>query len=156
MKYDKLIQANPNAWRSSRALCHFVQLTCALGEWAGMGNIQRSKLCRACAGSTTGAQLSILDEMQCPAGFSGRVAPDTLTERCTLWSSQRRSYRQERRFQRLVRALDQRADSLPQAGPPDSPPSYLSIDSQPVNKAIMSLFRRKMVAAIGSDSHAEG
>ena len=56
----------------------------------------------------------------------------------------------------LLRALEQRIDALPRAGPNDQAPSYESIDSQPFNRAIMSLFRRKMVAAIGSDTDAQG
>ena len=56
----------------------------------------------------------------------------------------------------LLRALHQIPDTLPRAGPSDPAPSYESIDSQPFNRAIMSLFRRKMVAAIGSDTDAQG
>ncbi|PNH12456.1 hypothetical protein TSOC_000599 [Tetrabaena socialis] len=44
-----------------------------------------------------------------------------------------------------------------QAGPQDSPtPSYAAIDVQPLNKIVMALFRRKMVAAVGSDSPLSG
>ncbi len=46
--------------------------------------------------------------------------------------------------------------SLKKAGPEVPPPSYERIDSQPFNKAIMSLFRRKMIDAIGTDSDNNG
>ena len=46
--------------------------------------------------------------------------------------------------------------SWKRAGPEMPAPSYESIDSQPLNKAIMSLFRRKMVDAIGTDSNNKG
>ena len=46
--------------------------------------------------------------------------------------------------------------SFTKAGPETAAPSYKSIDSQSPNKAIMSLFRRKMVAAIGLDSDKDG
>ena len=49
-----------------------------------------------------------------------------------------------------------RAESTIQAGPSDAPPSYESIDSQPLNKLILQLFRSKMVQAIGEDSELEG
>ncbi|GIL64869.1 hypothetical protein Vafri_18715 [Volvox africanus] len=42
------------------------------------------------------------------------------------------------------------------AGPTDPAPSYRDIDSQPVNVVVMALFRRKMVAALGSDSELYG
>jgi hypothetical protein len=42
------------------------------------------------------------------------------------------------------------------AGPAESPPDYSEIDSHPVNKAIMALFRRKMVARIGEDCEEQG
>jgi hypothetical protein len=35
-------------------------------------------------------------------------------------------------------------------------PDYTAIDSQPLNQVVMALFRRKMVAAIGSDSQLTG
>jgi hypothetical protein len=43
-----------------------------------------------------------------------------------------------------------------QAGPVDPVPDYTAIDSQPLNQVVMALFRRKMVAAIGSDSQLTG
>jgi hypothetical protein len=43
-----------------------------------------------------------------------------------------------------------------QAGPVDPVPDYTAIDSQPLNQIVMALFRRKMVAAIGSDSQLTG
>jgi hypothetical protein len=42
------------------------------------------------------------------------------------------------------------------AGPEEAPPEYSSIDNSPFNRAIMQLFRRKMVAAIGQDSSESG
>ncbi|EIE22959.1 hypothetical protein COCSUDRAFT_15824 [Coccomyxa subellipsoidea C-169] len=48
------------------------------------------------------------------------------------------------------------SDSFSKAGPETPAPSYESIDSQPLNRAIMSLFRQKMVAAIGKNSDKEG
>lgn len=38
----------------------------------------------------------------------------------------------------------------------DEPPSYSQIDGQPLNRAITQLFRRKMVAELGTDSKLEG
>eukprot|EP00879_Flechtneria_rotunda_P011353 GHRR01011858.1.p1 GENE.GHRR01011858.1~~GHRR01011858.1.p1 ORF type:complete len:171 (+),score=34.61 GHRR01011858.1:187-699(+) len=43
-----------------------------------------------------------------------------------------------------------------QAGPGTPEPNYTSIDSQPLNKLVMALFRAKMVAAIGQDSQLQG
>ncbi len=48
------------------------------------------------------------------------------------------------------------SDSFSKAGPETPAPSYESIDSQPLNRAIMSLFRQKMVAAIDENSDKEG
>lgn len=48
-------------------------------------------------------------------------------------------------------------DEFIQAGPSDSPPSYQAIDSQPLNRAVYSLFRARMVAALdGMDSPMQG
>lgn len=41
-------------------------------------------------------------------------------------------------------------------GPTDPVPSYAAVDATPLNKVIMALFRRKMVAAIGADSQLQG
>lgn len=35
-------------------------------------------------------------------------------------------------------------------------PDYTELDSQPLNKVVMALFRNKMVAAIGTDSQLNG
>lgn len=43
-----------------------------------------------------------------------------------------------------------------QAGPLTAEPDYAEIDSQPLNKVVMQLFRNKMVAAIGADSQLSG
>lgn len=48
------------------------------------------------------------------------------------------------------------SDTHAVAGPQTPRPDYAAIDSQPLNRAIMGLFRRKMVDAIGTDSSAEG
>ena len=49
------------------------------------------------------------------------------------------------------------AGPLRQAGPPTPAPRYAEIDAQPLNRAVMALFRRKMVAALGgADSQLEG
>jgi hypothetical protein len=48
------------------------------------------------------------------------------------------------------------AQPLRAAGPGTPPPDYAAIDAQPLNRVVMALFRRKMVAAIGSDSQLEG
>lgn len=46
---------------------------------------------------------------------------------------------------------------LRRAGPASPPPDYAAIDSAPLNRAVMALFRRKMVAALdGADSPADG
>lgn len=42
------------------------------------------------------------------------------------------------------------------AGPYDEAPDYGALDSSPWNKAIMALFRRKMVNALVEDSEAQG
>ena len=43
------------------------------------------------------------------------------------------------------------------AGPKDDPPSYDAIDSQPLNKVVYGLFRKKMVMALNDqDSSCEG
>ena len=42
------------------------------------------------------------------------------------------------------------------AGPSDEPPDYSAIDAQPLNKLVYSLFRRRMAAAVGSDSPEQG
>jgi hypothetical protein len=48
------------------------------------------------------------------------------------------------------------AVAVVQAGPKDEPPDYSGIDRSPFNRAIMALFRRKMVQRIGEDSQMEG
>lgn len=47
-------------------------------------------------------------------------------------------------------------DGLAAAGPASPPPDYSAIDTQPLNRAVYSLFRGRMVQAIGSDSQQEG
>lgn len=48
-------------------------------------------------------------------------------------------------------------DGYVDAGPNDRQPDYTSIDSQPLNRLIYSLFRRKMVHALGGkDTSVEG
>ena len=42
------------------------------------------------------------------------------------------------------------------AGPCDETPDYGALDSSPWNKAIMALFRRRMVSALKEDSEAQG
>ena len=42
------------------------------------------------------------------------------------------------------------------AGPSTPPPNYAAIDAQPLNRAVYTLFRRRMAQAIGSDSQLEG
>jgi len=42
--------------------------------------------------------------------------------------------------------------SVVQRGPADDKPDYSAIDAMPLNKAVMGLFRRKMVDAVGRDS----
>lgn len=90
---------------------------------------------------------SLADPVQGPAGFSGRVAPLVIS---SSWDGSKRRHRADRRMHTIVRALDRKA------GPAEPSPSYESIDTQPINRAIMSLFRRKMVVAIGHDSEAQG
>ena len=85
--------------------------------------------------------------------FSGRVAAPINT---SSWANPRCRHRADRRMHVLLSALEQKAGVFPRAGPSEPPPAYESIDSQPVNRAIMSLFRRKMVAAIGRDSENQG
>jgi hypothetical protein len=53
-------------------------------------------------------------------------------------------------------ASDGTPPALRQAGPQAPAPDYAPIDAQPLNRVVMALFRRKMVAAIGSDSQLEG
>jgi hypothetical protein len=55
-----------------------------------------------------------------------------------------------------LRTLKEKTNALPRVGPHDPAPSYEGIDKQPLNRAIMALFRRKMAAAIGSDTDARG
>lgn len=44
-----------------------------------------------------------------------------------------------------------------QCGPSDSKPSYAKIDEQPLNRVVYSLFRKKMVSALGNrDSSLDG
>lgn len=49
-----------------------------------------------------------------------------------------------------------RHSSVRQAGPSTPVPDYTAIDQQALNQLVMSLFRRKMVAAIGRDSQLTG
>lgn len=42
------------------------------------------------------------------------------------------------------------------AGPTDETPAYDALDASPWNKAIMALFRRKMVMALEEDTEAQG
>jgi hypothetical protein len=51
---------------------------------------------------------------------------------------------------------DTSSSQFRQAGPPTPPPDYSAIDAAPLNRAVMALFRAKMVAALGSDSEQEG
>lgn len=46
--------------------------------------------------------------------------------------------------------------ALARRGPSEPPPSYDLLDAQPLNRAVMALFRAKMVKAIGSDSSLQG
>ena len=46
--------------------------------------------------------------------------------------------------------------ALVAAGPPTPPPDYAAIDAQPLNRLVYTLFRRRMVQAIGADSPLEG
>ncbi len=55
----------------------------------------------------------------------------------------------EDRAQRSRRRVAARALTTP-------PPDYTEVDAQPLNRVIMGLFRRKMVAAIGSDVPSVG
>ena len=96
---------------------------------------------------------SIPSSMEGLPGFSGRASP---SGRSIRWSPGVQQHSVSRREQMLLRALQQTTDALSKAGPKDPAPSYGAIDSQPFNRAIMSLFRRKMVAAIGSDTDAQG
>jgi hypothetical protein len=63
----------------------------------------------------------------------------------------RPSHRQQQATSTLAAAAPVR-----QAGPATDVPDYTEIDSQPLNKIVMALFRNKMVAAIGSDSQLSG
>ena len=86
------------------------------------------------------------------AAFSGRAASTVKGSSWTIISCRHKADRQTQ----TARVQEQKADGMLRVGPADSPPSYEGIDSQPANRAIMSLFRRKMVAAIGHDSEAQG
>lgn len=55
-----------------------------------------------------------------------------------------------------VRAQAANRGELRSAGPEEPPPDYTNIDRQPLNRAIMALFRAKMVPAIGRDSELQG
>lgn len=43
-----------------------------------------------------------------------------------------------------------------QAGPSTPQPDFSEVDRQPLNAAIMALFRRKMVQALGEDVQESG
>ncbi|WIA15386.1 hypothetical protein OEZ85_002048 [Tetradesmus obliquus] len=62
----------------------------------------------------------------------------------------------QQRLQQLRFSHSQAAAATRQAGPAEPVPDYAAIDSQPLNQVVMALFRRKMVAAIGSDSQLSG
>ena len=55
-----------------------------------------------------------------------------------------------------AQANDRQTASGFQAGPSEERPSYTAIDAVLLNKGIMSLFRQKMVDAIGQDSQETG
>ena len=55
-----------------------------------------------------------------------------------------------------VQAQQQQEAGYRCAGPDSTVPDYTAIDSQPLNRVVMGLFRRKMVAAIGEDSKLQG
>lgn len=42
------------------------------------------------------------------------------------------------------------------AGPKTPEPDYTQLDSHPLNRLVMALFRMKMVSAIGEDSRFQG
>ncbi len=56
------------------------------------------------------------------------------------------------------RAMPRAAAAVAPAGPGSPKPveTYRKIDGQPMNRAIMALFRKKMVAALGRDSDRQG
>ena len=61
-----------------------------------------------------------------------------------------------RRSRQSASAQAANRGELRSAGPEEPPPDYTSIDRQPLNRAIMALFRNKMVAALGQDSTLQG
>lgn len=78
--------------------------------------------------------------------------------------TQRRSHQQQRRWRQQRRspvaaaAGDGRAApaGLVAAGPAGPAPDYAAIDAQPLNRLVYSLFRGRMVQAIGADSTLKG
>lgn len=72
-----------------------------------------------------------------------------------------RSTRPSPKFVRKLRSGAGRAQSSAQAdyrraGPAGPPVDYTDIDSRPLNRAIMQLFRQKMVQALDADSSETG
>jgi hypothetical protein len=55
-----------------------------------------------------------------------------------------------------VQGRQQQQQSYRSAGPDSPAPDYSALDSHVLNRVVMDLFRRKMVAAIGQDSKHEG
>lgn len=49
-----------------------------------------------------------------------------------------------------------KATQLPRAGPSDEPPEYTAVDRRLLNRAVMGLFRKRMVQAIQEDSPLSG
>ena len=78
----------------------------------------------------------------------------TIGRSSTERQHRRAAARQRRRAAPAPRAAQD--GGLVAAGPGDAPPDYTAIDSQPLNRAVYSLFRRRMVAAVGADSPLEG
>lgn len=57
---------------------------------------------------------------------------------------------------RISLACTSAPNSYVDAGPKTPEPDYTQLDSQPLNRLVMALFRMKMVSAIGQDSRFEG
>lgn len=100
------------------------------------------------------------------AAMGPRTAPASRTHHHAAAAAATVAVRPHRRRCRTGRGSEckaqapQQADTsssqFRQAGPPTPPPDYSAIDAAPLNRAVMALFRAKMVAALGSDSEQEG
>lgn len=93
-----------------------------------------------------------LDQLRpCPASQH----PSQLLPEACRSSPSRRPAKRARTLCKARQRSVQRSGFFP-AGPAETPPSYEQIDKQPLNKAMMALFRSRLIQHLHTDSQLPG